>query len=102
MIAPDLEALAGAYEPQVTSFLQDLVRLPSVNGRDSEAAVARRIDAEAKRLGLASELIASDPQRPNVVVTLGEGQRGFRLDLATWTLSPPATRANGLCPLLRR
>jgi acetylornithine deacetylase/succinyl-diaminopimelate desuccinylase-like protein len=75
----DLKAIASAYEPEVTSFLQDLIRLPSVNGRDSEAAVARRIEAEAKRLGLTAELVASDPERPNVVVTLGEGKGGFAL-----------------------
>jgi acetylornithine deacetylase/succinyl-diaminopimelate desuccinylase-like protein len=98
MIELDLKAMGGAYEPQVISFLQDLIRLPSVNGRDSEAAVARRIDAEANRLGLASELVAGNPDRPNVVVTLGEGKRSFALlghmdtvaagDESQWSMPP--------------
>ena len=70
---------ARAYEPAVLAFLQDLVRLPSVNGRDTEAAVAGRIAAEAERLGLAAELIAADAERPNVLVSWGEGARGFAL-----------------------
>ncbi len=61
------------------AFLQDLVRLRSVNGRDTETAVAERIAEEARRLGLAAELIAADAQRPNVLVSWGEGARGFAL-----------------------
>ncbi len=74
-----IDKAATAYAPAVLSFLQDLVRLPSVNGRDSETAVAHRIAAEAEQLGLASELIAADAQRPNVLVSWGEGERGFAL-----------------------
>lgn len=79
MKTPDLNTLAGAYEEQVLSFLQDLVRIPSVNGRDSETAVAQRIAAEAEKLGLEAELAARDPERPNALVTLGGGERGFAL-----------------------
>jgi acetylornithine deacetylase/succinyl-diaminopimelate desuccinylase-like protein len=75
----DLKTIAHSYEPAVISFLQDLVRIPSVNGRDSEAAVARRIAAEANRLGLTSEFIAADPDRPNVLVSWGQGPRSFAL-----------------------
>ncbi len=74
-----LNEAPGAYKDDVLSFLQDLVRLPSVNGRDSETAVALRIAEEAERLGLADELVACDPERPNVVVTVGEGPCGFAL-----------------------
>lgn len=94
----DLNAAARAYENEVLSFLQDLVRLPSVNGRDSETAVAQRIAAEAERLGLAAELVASDPERSNVLVTFGEGACGFALighmdtvaagDVSLWSVPP--------------
>ena len=75
----NLNEAASAYKAGVLSFLQDLVRLPSVNGRDSETAVALRIAEEAERLGLAAELVACDPERSNVVVTVGEGACGFAL-----------------------
>ena len=98
----DLNTVARFYEKEALSFLQDLVRLPSVNGRNSETAVARRIAAEAERLGLAAELVASDPERSNVLVTFGEGACGFALighmdtvaagDDALWS-SPPFAAA---------
>ena len=70
---------AEQYAGQMTSFLQDLVRIPSVNGRDSERAVAERIITEGKRLGLNGILIAKDNDRPNAVVTYGKGKNGFAL-----------------------
>lgn len=75
----DLNSAAATYKADVLRFLQDLVRLSSVNGRDSETAVARRVACEASRLGLASELAAADPRRENVVVSLGEGEHCFAL-----------------------
>lgn len=81
MNSVNLESAAARYEADVLSFLQDLVRLPSVNGRDSETAVARRIAEEARQLDLAAELVAAPaaPDRANIVVTLGSGERGFAL-----------------------
>lgn len=73
----DLTALARLREAELLAFLQDLVRIPSVNGRDNEAAVAERICAEAQRLGLASELVAADPARPNALAWWGDGPAGF-------------------------
>ena len=70
---------AEQYAGQMTSFLQDLVRTPSVNGRDSERAVAERIITEGKRLGLNGILIMKDNDRPNAVVTYGKGKNGFAL-----------------------
>ncbi len=88
----------GEYEAPLLAFLQDLVRLKSVNGRHSEKAVAERIVAEAKSLGLAGRLIAKAPLRPNALVRWGSGPRGFALighmdtvaagDASQWT-SPP-------------
>jgi len=63
----------------VTAFLQDLVRIPSVNGRDPEARVARRIAEEAARLDLPARLVGAEEERPNVLVELGEGPTGFAL-----------------------
>ena len=70
---------ANQFAPQIQSFLQDLVRIPSVNGRDNEELVAQRILAEAQKLRLPSQLTARDAARPNALVVLGEGQNGFAL-----------------------
>ncbi len=74
-----LVAAARRYQPELVAFLQDLVRIRSVNGRETEAAVAGRILAEAERLGLDCRLVAADPRRPNALVTWGRGPNGFVL-----------------------
>ena len=89
---------AGKYQSDLTTFLRDLVRIPSVNGRDTEAALAQRIQAEASKLGFESRLVALQPERPNVLVTYGTGTEQFALishmdtvtegDAASWS-SPP-------------
>lgn len=94
----DLTTLAHLRDTELLRFLQDLVRIPSVNGRDTEAAVAERICAEATRLGLASELSAADPSRPNALAWWGDGPAGFALighmdtvaegDPGAWTHPP--------------
>lgn len=75
----NLLSLAQSYEADVASFLQDLVQIPSVNGRNSEQAVAERIVAEAKKLDLAAELVAKDPSRPNAVARWGNGPAKFAI-----------------------
>jgi acetylornithine deacetylase/succinyl-diaminopimelate desuccinylase-like protein len=72
-------ALAKTYLPDMVSFLQDMVRIPSVNGRQTEQALAQRISAEAERLQLKAHFAAIDPQRPNVLVQYGNGPAGFVL-----------------------
>jgi succinyl-diaminopimelate desuccinylase len=89
---------AGHYEAQVIAFLQDLVRIPSVNGRDNESAVVARIRQEAQALGFDASLIAADPARPNILVKWGTGDNAFALightdtvsegDPAAWTYPP--------------
>jgi succinyl-diaminopimelate desuccinylase len=74
-----LLSAAQERQPQVTAFLQDLIRIPSINGRDPEISVARRVVEEAERLRLTARLVAADPQRPNVLVELGQGPAGFAL-----------------------
>ena len=72
--------------------------IPSVNGRDLEGRLARRIESEACKLGLESRMVALQPDRPNILVTYGEGPDRFALighmdtvaegDVRRWT-SPP-------------
>ncbi|HUF38783.1 MAG TPA: M20/M25/M40 family metallo-hydrolase [Anaerolineales bacterium] len=74
-----LEVQAGSYADDLVAFLQDLVRIPSVNGRDPERPAAERVAAEAEKLGFDAALHASNPDRPNVLVSWGYGPRGFAL-----------------------
>jgi acetylornithine deacetylase/succinyl-diaminopimelate desuccinylase-like protein len=78
----DAHALLSAAEQhhaEVVAFLQDLVRLRSVNGRDGESAVAQRVAEEAEHLGLGAELTGAEPNRSNVLVHWGDGPEGFAL-----------------------
>jgi acetylornithine deacetylase/succinyl-diaminopimelate desuccinylase-like protein len=78
----DARALLSAAEQrqaEVVAFLQDLVRLPSVNGQDGESTVAQRVAEEAERLGLGAELAGAEQDRPNVLVHWGDGPAGFAL-----------------------
>lgn len=61
------------------AFLQELVRLPTVNGRETETAVSNHILAEAQKLGLSANLLAKDPQRPNAIVRWGHGPAKFAI-----------------------
>ena len=81
MIFDSSVLLAGAnkYHTDLIDFLRDLVRIPSVNGRDTERLLAERIQLEANRLGLESQLIALQPERPNILVTYGTGAERFAL-----------------------
>lgn len=86
------------YASQVEKFLGDLVRIPSVNKRDLEIAVAQRILREAQQLGFESEIFAKDEQRPNAMASYGKGENGFALighidtvaegDPDSWTYPP--------------
>ena len=93
-----LRAAAGNYQPAMIDFLCDLVRIPSVNGRDPESTLANRIGEEARKLGLESRLASLQPNRPNILVTYGAGTDRFALiahmdtvaegDPATWSSAP--------------
>ena len=74
-----LLSAAEKYQPEITTFLRELVRIPSVNGRDPEHGLAERIQVEANRLGFASRLVALQPDRPNILVTYGTGTERFAL-----------------------
>src|ERR1044071_7966765 len=93
-----LRNAANKYQEQISNFTRDLVRIPSVNGRDTEALVAERIQVEANKLGFESRLVALQPERPNILVTYGKGEERFALighmdtvaegNLANWS-NPP-------------
>jgi succinyl-diaminopimelate desuccinylase len=100
-VITDISALRSAaerYQGELTAFLRDLVRIPSVNGRDPERALAARIEEEARKLDLDSSLVALQSDRPNILVTYGTGTNRFALiahmdtvaegDPTNW-LSPP-------------
>ena len=74
-----LLSTARKYQPDLVAFLRDLVRIPTVNGLHSEAPLAERIQAEADKLGLESQLVALQPERPNILVTYGTGAERFAL-----------------------
>lgn len=67
------------YQHEMTAFLRDLVRIPSVNGRDPEGPIATRIEEQARKLGLEARLVAREPERPNVLVSYGAGADRFAL-----------------------
>ena len=75
----DLLQEALKRQDRLVRFLQDLVRIPSVNGRENEGEVAGRVLEEARALGLDGEIVAPNPERPNVLASWGEGERGFAL-----------------------
>lgn len=81
MILDSSTLLAGAnkYKTDLIDFLRDLVRIPSVNGRDTEHLLAERIQMEAHKLGLESNLVALQSERPNILVTYGSGSESFAL-----------------------
>ena len=94
----ELLTAASNYQSDLTAFLHDLIRIPSVNGRDPEAMLANRIEVEAQKLDLEVRYVALRPEHPNILVTYGEGNARFALighmdtvaegDPASWS-SPP-------------
>jgi succinyl-diaminopimelate desuccinylase len=70
---------ANGYLPALTAFLGELVRIPTVNGREVEEPLVARIEQEAETLGLVSLRVAREPGRPNLLVHYGEGSERFAL-----------------------
>jgi succinyl-diaminopimelate desuccinylase len=80
LLSPELLLkTAASYREPMIEFLGDLLRIPSVNGRDPEETIARRILVEAEKLGLTGRLEAKAKTRPNAVITIGKGKAGFAL-----------------------
>lgn len=69
-----LEAVDARREDLI-AFCQRLIRTPSVNGVHPEADLAQVIAEEARRLGLDAQVIGITPERPNVIITAGQGER---------------------------
>ena len=102
----NLQVAVKSHEDDMVTFLCDLVNLQSVNGRNSEMAVALRIAEEAQKIGLQCKVEAADETRPNVMASWGNGPLEFvfigHMDTVapgpeeTWA-SPPfdATQRNG-------
>ncbi|HUV16631.1 MAG TPA: M20/M25/M40 family metallo-hydrolase [Pelolinea sp.] len=75
----ELKAYSDKYQGDILGFLQDLVQIPSVNGWETEKMVAVRVLKEAQKWELPARLVARDTDRPNALVTIGEGEKGFAL-----------------------
>ncbi len=63
-----IKELTQTYNQPLIDFCQELVRTPSVNGKDFESAISSLVATRAKELGLPQELIALEKDRPNVFV----------------------------------
>ena len=72
-----LQSSAKSLEDNIVSFLNDLVSLRSVNGVNNEENIAVRISEEAHKLNLQSQIEALDKNRPNVLISHGEGPFEF-------------------------
>lgn len=100
MYLSTLIAGSANYQSDLNEFLRDLVRIPSVNGRDLEAALATRFEQEVRKLGLDSRRRALQSERPNILLTHGEGADWFSLiahmdtvaegNPASWSCPPVA------------
>ena len=86
------------FKPKLTVFLRDLVRIPSVNGRNPEKPLVLRIEEEVHQLDLESSRVALQSDRPNILVRYGQGTDRFALiahmdtvaegDPAAWSIPP--------------
>jgi acetylornithine deacetylase/succinyl-diaminopimelate desuccinylase-like protein len=56
------------YGKNCIDFLQRLIQTPSVNGKDSERAVVDLISSEASKLNLPYQIVANNPDHPNILI----------------------------------
>jgi acetylornithine deacetylase/succinyl-diaminopimelate desuccinylase-like protein len=91
-------AAVAARRDDLIAFCRRLIQTPSVNGVDDEANLAVVIRDEARRLGLAAQIVGENPRRPNVTVsTAGEGDLGLLL-LGHLDTVPPGDAAGWMYP----
>src|SRR5690349_13408486 len=65
------------FQPEMVRSCSRLIQIPSVNGVNNEIAVAEAIAAQARSLGLLTQIVGENPHRPNVIVSTAEsGQTG--------------------------
>ena len=78
MTPPDfakIKELAESYQPDMTRFLRDMIRLPSESCQ--EKAVVERIKAEMERVGF--DKVDIDPMG-NILGTIGNGRHLIAMD----------------------
>ena len=92
---------------EIVEIASNLIAIPSPSGE--ERAVMEWVAGWCQARGLAHQIVASDPARPNVVITVGDPAAGPTLvmnghldtvpvsDLAKWTSAPfdPTLTADG-------
>jgi len=76
-----IEQLPPAGSSTVESFLQELVRIPSVNPPGNEGPVAELMARKLSALGFHTQIVESAPGRANLVATLTGTGGGPRLIL---------------------
>ena len=62
---------------EIVSFVQEIIRIPSVTGNESE--VGQAIFRKMKSMGLEAEIVEGVPGRPNVCAVLNGARKGKRL-----------------------
>ncbi len=66
----DAPAPAGDLQAETVEVLQRLIRFNTVNPPGAERAAIEYLEAYVGRAGFQTELLAADPDRPNLVATL--------------------------------
>lgn len=56
------------YKNELIEFCRELIKIPSVNGKNSERKIAELVTKRAKKLSLPQKLISLEKERPNVFV----------------------------------
>jgi len=56
------------YASDIIKFIQNLVRVPSINGINNETNIIKLIAREAKKLNLPFQIISKDKNHPNIFV----------------------------------
>jgi acetylornithine deacetylase/succinyl-diaminopimelate desuccinylase-like protein len=76
-----MPAVTDDLEQETTEVLQRLVRFNTVNPPGAERAAIEYLEQYLRRAGFATELLAADPDRPNLVADLEGEQPGPTLCL---------------------
>lgn len=94
----ELQNIIERQRDQLVGFARRVLQVASVNGVDDEIAVAERFFYWSKRFGLDAQIVGENPRRPNVIVTLGQGEPDLLLighldtvaagDPSRWTHPP--------------
>lgn len=69
----DIDWLIKKYTPECVAMTQELIRIPSVNGQHTEAALVRYVMQKAFELDLYARKLEYESDRPNIVI--GENRK---------------------------